>query len=147
MLIGRGLKDGYLIKQELREIIGDGLNTLALDGMRLLIIIPDSTRTMPMSILFEIFVEQLQHRVKKMDFLVALGTHQPLNDYQLSRMAGKQVVNGKFGNIQIFNLEWHKPETFIHIGTISAKEIELITKSLLNHEVPVHVRKLILNYD
>jgi nickel-dependent lactate racemase len=147
MVIGKGLKDGYLIKKEVREIIGDGLNTLALDGMRLLIIIPDSTRTMPMPILFDLFEELLHHRVKKLDYLVALGTHQPLNDSQLSTMVGKQVVNGKVGNIQIFNHEWHKPETFVHIGTIPANEIELITKALLNQEVPIHVNKLILNYD
>jgi nickel-dependent lactate racemase len=102
---------------------------------------------MPMPILFDLFEELLHHRVKKLDYLVALGTHQPLNDSQLSTMVGKQVVNGKVGNIQIFNHEWHKPETFVHIGTIPANEIELITKALLNQEVPIHVNKLILNYD
>ena len=46
-----------------------------LDGKRVLIIIPDGTRSMPMPLMFNLFEELLGRRVKALDYLVALGTH------------------------------------------------------------------------
>ena len=147
MIIGKGLDEGYLTNDEVHEIVRDGLNSLAVDSKRVLIIIPDSTRTMPMPIMFELFEDLLGNRVKKLDYLVALGTHQPLNASQLSNLVGKQVIDWKAGESRIFNHEWQKPETFVCVGTIPANEIELITKGLLNQDVPVNVNKLIFDYD
>lgn len=147
MIIGMGLNEGYLTNDELHEVVSEGLNSIALDGKRVLAIIPDSTRTMPMPMVFDLFEEFLLLRVKNLDYLVALGTHQPLNDSQLSKLVGRTVVTGKAGNSRIFNHAWHKPETFSHIGTIHASEIELITNGMLNQEVSVQVNKMIFDYD
>jgi len=147
MIIGKGMNEGYLTKEELSEIVYDGLNSLALDGKRVLAIIPDRTRTMPMPVMFDVFEEILHNRVKKLDYLVALGTHQLLNDSQLSQLVGRIVVGGKAGNSWIFNHAWNLPETFSHIGTIPASEIELITNGLLKQDVPVQINKLIFDYD
>jgi nickel-dependent lactate racemase len=147
MIIGKGLDEGYLTNDEVHEIVRDGLNSLAVDSKRVLIIIPDSTRTMPMPIMFDLFENLLGNRVKKLDYLVALGTHQPLNTSQLSKLVGRQVIEGKAGDRQIFNHEWQKPETFVHLGTIPANKIELITKGLLNQDVLVQINKLIFDYD
>ncbi len=44
-----------------------------------LVIIPDSTRTAPMPLLFRLFHDALWSRAA-LDFLVALGTHPPMDD-------------------------------------------------------------------
>lgn len=147
MIIGKGSNEGFLSNDELHEIVCDGLNSFKLDGKRVLVIIPDRTRTMPMPMVFALFEELLENRVKNLDYLVALGTHQPLNDYQLSQLVGRKVMGGKAGNSRIFNHAWHMPETFSHIGTIPAQEIQLITDGLLNQEVQVQVNKLVFDYD
>ena len=147
MVIGNGLKEGYLTNYELREIVSEGINSLSLDGKRLLVLIPDATRTMPMPFMFDLLQEILGQRVKQMDFLVALGTHQPLSDIQLSALVGKQVRDGKVGNIRIYNHEWQKAETFIQIGTIPAEEIRQISEGKIIQDVPVRLNKLINNYD
>lgn len=147
MVIGTGLNSGYLSKQKIQEIISSGLNSLELDGKSVLVIIPDNTRTMPMPIVFDLFKQMLDKRVKKLDYLVALGTHQPLDDEQLSRLVGRQVLSGEVGNIKIFNHQWSRPETFSHIGTISADEIKSITNGLLDQDMPVEVNRLIFSYD
>ena len=72
----------------------EALGTLALDGKRVLILIPDSTRSMPMPLMFNLFEKYLGTRVAKLDYLVALGTHQPMTDAQLSKLIGRPVVNG-----------------------------------------------------
>ena len=89
MVIGRGYTDRDLTDDEAREIVREGLGTLAVDGKRVLILIPDGTRTMPMPLMFDLFQELLVPRAAAMDYLVALGTHQPMSDAQLSKLVGQ----------------------------------------------------------
>jgi nickel-dependent lactate racemase len=147
MIIGKGVNEGYLNENDIRAIMRDSLDTLDLDGRRVLILIPDSTRTMPMPLLFSLFEEFLGRKVLIMDYLVALGTHQPLEDGQLSKLVGRQVVNGQIGTVRIFNHEWQKPDIFVHLGNIPADEIDQITGGLLSCEVPVKLNRRIFDYD
>ena len=48
MTIGRGLVDRYLGAQEMRDFVSEALATSPVDGKRVLILIPDGTRTMTM---------------------------------------------------------------------------------------------------
>ena len=52
--VGKGVADGYLSPDELDAIARDGLGALPVDGRRVLVIIPDGTRTMPMPLMFEL---------------------------------------------------------------------------------------------
>jgi nickel-dependent lactate racemase len=147
MMIGNGFTDRYLTDDETGALIGESLDTLPLDGKRTLMIIPDGTRSMPMPLMFNQFERFLGKRVKSLDYLVALGTHQPMSDGKLSKLVGRTVVNGQAGASHIFNHEWSNPANFAHIGTIPASEIQQITSGLMSQEVPVKLNKLIFNYD
>jgi nickel-dependent lactate racemase len=147
MVIGKGIDQGYLSKYELREIVHDGLNCLAVDGMRVLVIIPDTTRTMPMPLMFDLLNGALQCRVQKLDYLVALGTHPPLSDQQLSSLVGKPVIHGMAGDIALYNHAWSKAATFSEVGIIHAAEVSHISGGLLSQDVSVRLNKLIYNYD
>jgi lactate racemase len=147
MIIGKGFTDHYLTEAETGEIVAQALESLQLDGKRVLIIIPDGTRTMPMPLMFNLFEGFLGPRVKTMDYLVALGTHQPMSDAQLSRLVGRNVVNGHTGANHIFNHNWNDPGNFVNIGTLPASEISEITSGLMSQSVPVRLNKLIFNYD
>ena len=147
MIIGNGSENGYLSNNEIRAIVEESLNSLVLDGKRVIILIPDCTRTMPMPLMFDMFEELLCQKVRALYFLVALGPHQPLSDFQLSKLVGREVVEGKVGNTRIFNHEWQKHDTFVHIGEIPAPEIHQITEGLLTREVPVALNKRIFEYD
>ncbi len=139
--------DRYLTDDEVREIVREGLGTLAVDGKRVLILIPDGTRTMPMPLMFDLFQELLAPRAAALDYLVALGTHQPMSDAQLSKLVGRTVVNGQAGQSHIFNHEWSDPANLADLGAIPASEISQITGGLMAQDVPVKLNKLILDYD
>ncbi len=47
-------------------------------GQHVLVLIPDHTRTVPLPLLFRLIVEIL-HDARQLDFMVALGTHLPLD--------------------------------------------------------------------
>jgi nickel-dependent lactate racemase len=147
MTIGMGFTDRYLGAAALRNLVGEALATVALDRKRVLVLIPDGTRTMPMPQMFEAFRELLCPRVKALDYLVALGTHPPMTDAQLSKLTGQNVVEGMIGDTHIFNHHWEDPGSFVKLGVIPAAEISQITSGLMSQEVPVTLNKLILDYD
>jgi nickel-dependent lactate racemase len=147
MVIGKGYEDSYLSEAETRELMAEALEPADLTGKRVLILIPDGTRTVPMPMMFRLFNDLLAGRVAALDYLVALGTHQPMSDAALSQLVGQPVVNGVLGDTHIFNHHWDRPETFVTLGTIPAAQIEKISEGLLSQAVPVRLNRLILDYD
>jgi len=147
MVIGQGFTDRYLMDAAVRDIVRESLDSLDLDRKRVLIIIPDGTRSMPMPLMFSLFREYLDERVRTLDYLVALGTHQPMSDSQLGKLIGQTVTDGHAGKSHIFNHEWQEPANFAHIGTIPAEEVSHITNGLMSEDVPVRLNKIIFDYD
>ncbi|MEN6524749.1 MAG: lactate racemase domain-containing protein, partial [Anaerolineaceae bacterium] len=147
MVMGAGFSDRYLTTEETCDLVKQALDSLAVDDKRVLVLIPDGTRTMPMPLMAELFERYLAPRVKKMDYLVALGTHQPMTDSQLSKLIGRKVIDGQAGSSHIYNHLWNEPSTFTQIGTIHSGEILLLSNGMLSEEVPVRLNKLINEYD
>lgn len=141
--------DGYLSDEEVRALAAQALEQADLDGKRVLIIIPDSTRTAPISFFFRLFYEQLWSRVAALDYLVALGTHMPLGDEALNRLAGitARERHTTYAGVHLFNHRWDLPETLATLGVIPAAEIERITQGKLVQDLPVTVNRLVLNYE
>ncbi len=147
MTVGQGTADGYLTPEQIERVAREGLAALPVDGRRLLVIIPDGTRTMPMPLMFETLERELGGRVAALDYLVALGTHSPMTDAQLSAHVGRPVVNGRAGARRIFNHRWDDPATFASLGVIPARDIADVTGGRLREDVPVALNRLATEYD
>jgi len=146
-MLGFGSTDRFLTEDETREIVRAGLASLSLAGKRVLCIIPDGTRTMPMPQFFALFRDLLGGHVAALDFLVALGTHPPMDDAALSRLVGAPVVDGRSGGSRIFNHDWADPATFATIGEIPAAEIAALSGGRLSQPVSVSLNRRIFDYD
>jgi nickel-dependent lactate racemase len=147
MLIGKGNPRQDLSDNELSSLVSEALESLAVDGKRVLILIPDGTRTMPMPRMFELFEQLLGARVAALDYLVALGTHRPMTDAQLSKLVGCKVVDGQTGSSHIYNHRWDDQDNFTYIGAIPSSEIETQSSGLMHQSVPVRLNRLIFAYD
>jgi nickel-dependent lactate racemase len=146
-VIGRGLADGFLDEHEIRRIVREASASMDVSGRRVLCLIPDGTRTMPMPLMFRLLREEIGSRAAAFDFLVALGTHMPMTDEQLGRLVGQPVDGGRAGATQIFNHHWEQPGTFVTLGMIPAAETAALTGGRLAEDVPVALNRLILDYD
>ena len=51
-VVGQGTLSGFLTDDVVDRIVADGLGALPVDGRRVLVIVPDGTRTMPMPFMF-----------------------------------------------------------------------------------------------
>jgi nickel-dependent lactate racemase len=147
-LLGKGMERGTLTSEEVREIVHDAVAEIEVRGKRVLTIIPDGTRTIPMPLMFE----RLQHEMKqqgaaKSDYLVALGTHRAMSEEHLSTHMGQAVRDGRCGQATVVNHRWDTPETFAEVGVIPRAEVERLSNGLLHDEIPVRVNRLIFDYD
>ena len=146
MVVGEGSSSRYLSRHDMRRLLRQALGG-RLDGQRVLAIIPDGTRTMPMPLVAELLDEELGGAVAALDYLVALGTHRPMDDGQLSALLGRPVANGRAGRSRVDNHRWDDPATFAVFGTLSATEVAELTGGLINRDVPVALNRRLRDYD
>jgi lactate racemase len=149
MFIGTGYTDRFLSEDEIRELVFDGFAQADVSGKRVLVIIPDGTRTAPNGELFRLFHEAIGGKAAKLDYLVALGTHIAMSDDALNRLVGITAEERatKYASTRIFNHAWDDPDALVRLGTIGANEIDQLTGGLFRQEVPVTVNRLVLDYD
>ena len=149
-VIGTGYADGQsLSEQEVRDLCARGFERLDPDGKRLLVIIPDGTRTVPLDMMFRIFYELLSGRAAALHYLIALGTHQPMTPEKIAERVGqtRESLERDYPEVKIFNHRWEEPETFRTIGEIAAEEIEQISGGLFREGLTVTINKMIFDYD
>src|SRR5205085_5320713 len=144
-LIGKGYEDGFLTEAEIRRLMAAALDAMRLDGKRVLILIPDRTRTAPIPQMFRLFHDLLGPRVALLDYLIALGTHPLMSEAAINQLVGVTAEERAtiFASVRVFNHRWDVPETFATLGEISAAEINQITGGLLDQAVDVRLNKLI----
>ena len=121
-------------------------------GQRVLVLIPDHTRSLPLPQLFRLLVELL-HDVRRLEFMVALGTHPPLSEVQLNRLVGvtKEERSGKFKHVGLVNHAWNDPGTLTTVGTLSREQIKAIAGErwhpTLGGDVAVNINRAVNDFD
>jgi nickel-dependent lactate racemase len=149
MVIQRQNKETCVDFEQAREAVGEFFSRNDYTGKRILLLIPDNTRSGPIGEIFKIIYEFLGPKAKAVNCLIALGTHQPMSEQQICARLSMTLdeCKNKYAAVKFFNHEWEKPQTFTSIGKISADEIEQISDGLFREEVDVAINKLLFEYD
>src|SRR5438045_3577082 len=87
-MIGTGTPTHALSDADVERLLTESLDPLPLDDKRLLVIIPDGTRTAPIPLMFRLLHERLGHRVERLGYLIALGTHPAMPEEAIERLVG-----------------------------------------------------------
>jgi nickel-dependent lactate racemase len=113
MIIGQGSTTETLSADSVRELLTHALQPMALDGKRVLVIIPDGTLTAPIPLLFRLLYEQIGRRVARLDYLVALGTHQHMSVDAIDRLVDVTSAERaeRYPKAAVFNHRWDLPGT------------------------------------
>ncbi len=151
MIISKGSTAETLTDEEVAQFLQQACESLAVDGKRVLVIIPDGTRTCPLPLMFRQLHAHLGQRARQLDYLVALGTHQPMPAEALSRLLETRVAEDgsveEYPGGRIFNHHWSDPQALQTIGVIGRAEAAELTGGLLADEIPVTLNRLIFAYD
>ena len=179
MILGKGSTTAALTTEEVQALlaradeellVGAGLDPT---NKRVLVLIPDGTRTAPIPLLFRLLYEQVGRRAAQFDYLIALGTHPPMVHEAIDHLVGVTAVQRvnepgytiktpyidhlvgvtaaqraeRYPNVRIFNHDWANPQMLQTIGVISRKEAAELTGGLLADDIPVRLNRLIFDYD
>jgi len=136
-----------LTGEEVRQFVAEAVSQISIKGKRVLIIIPDGTRTMPMPLMFELLQAEIGAHAAACDYLVALGTHAHMDEAQLSKMLGRRVADGMCETAHIFNHRWDSPETFVEIGVIPTADVTRISGGVLSEPIRIQINRLLFDYD
>jgi nickel-dependent lactate racemase len=148
-IIGNGFEDRIMSEDMVVEIVHKSLDNAKLDGKRVLVVIPDHTRTAPIPLMFRTLYGLLADRARALDFIVALGTHPPMPMEHILQLVGitEQKRRQKYSKSNFFNHHWKDRDALVSIGTISEDEIERISGGLFRMEVNLTINKLVTEYD
>ena len=140
-----------LTEYEVRNTLVNALEH-QLTNQRVLVLIPDHTRSLPLPFLFRAMVDVL-HDAKQLDFMVALGTHPPLSEESIYKLVGITVDerNTEYATIGLLNHAWDTPSALTSLGVMEQDEIKGIAgdhwHSSLPNEVDIRINKAALEYD
>ncbi len=134
---------------EVREKLEVACGDIGIDGRRVLVIIPDNTRTAPVGLFFRLLHQLCAGRAEKLDYLVALGTHPPLSEEDLLKRVGitRTEKRDLYPDVGLFNHRWDRKDTFAGIGLIGEREMQELTGGLLREPAEVTVNRMIFDYD
>lgn len=140
---------GFLKPEEISQFVHKICSELDVQGKKVLVIIPDQTRSMPMPLMFHVLTEALSKKANKLDYIIALGTHPPLPEDMICKLLGitHEEKHTIYKDINIFNHAWQDPNVLHLLGVISKEQIYEFSNGLLNQEVPVQINRIILDYD
>ncbi len=136
-------------EDRLQQMCRKFFKEISLDGKKLLIIIPDHTRTAPMDVIFRILYTLLADRVRTFDVLVALGTHPPMSEESIYRRVGidRDIHQTRYRKARFFNHHWDIPSHLRTVGILSKEDVEEISGGLLRQKVEITINKMIYDYD
>jgi lactate racemase len=155
MFLGKGSTTAAMTTEEIQELLASAVDELLVGAgldqthRRVLVIIPDGTRTAPIPLFFRLLYEQLGYRVAQLDYLIALGTHQPMSRAAIDHLVGATAAQRaiSYPNVRIFNHAWNDPQMLQTVGVIPRSEAAELTGGMLAPDVPITLNRLIFAYD
>ena len=135
--------------EQVSEIIARGCPADELRGKRILLIVPDATRSCPLDIVFREVHRQLAGEAAALDVMVALGTHAPMSEEAICERLGISMEERKelFSKVRLINHEWDNPAALREVGKLTEDEISTLSGGLFSMEVTVTINARLFDYD
>ncbi len=139
----------FLTDFHVRDLVAAALAPLRLSGQRVLLIVPDATRTAPIGLLFRTIYDLIGRQTKALDVMIALGTHPPMTDDAINRRLEitPEERAGRYARVRMLNHAWNDPAALAHLGTIAAREIGELSGGLFKMDVDVTINRAVFDYD
>lgn len=147
--------DTALDRATVTRVVGDALRGRH-TGQRVLVIVPDHTRSVPLPLLLEALLEGLAD-ADAIDILIALGTHPPLSRAAIIGLVGERVSAATRDpgvgrpSVTVDNHRWRDDRVLATIATITEAQIVEIAGGAwhesLAGDLPVRINRAVLDHD
>lgn len=145
----RAQDENGLTGSQVAQVVGETCAGKDFVGRRVLVIVPDNTRTAPVGMVFKALHHELSPLVIAMDVMIALGTHQPMSEAAICQRLELSDAerNGPYAGVRFLNHAWNNPDELQEIGIISGSTVRDLTDGLFEMDVPVELNRHVLTYD
>lgn len=144
-----GGANGNVSAAQVAEVVAKAMPRADYAGKKVLLIVPDHTRTAPVGLMFKTIFDEIGGVAAGLDVLIALGTHVAMTEEAICERLEITLDERRsaYRSVWFFNHAWDNPQALQQVGTITAEEISQLTGGLFAMDVPVEVNKLVFNYD
>ena len=136
--------------QQLHTAVTTGLQHRDWRGQRVLVLIPDGTRTMPMPRYFAVVRAALRAAgARSQTWMIALGTHPAMDDAAIDKLLGcdhRQVCVDE-PDIRVVNHEWQNDTALVSVGHIDSDTMHRLSNGLSQETVDVRINRQVLAHD
>jgi len=149
---GTGRAGQALSYEQVAAIVAEAAAEIAPAGKRILVVIPDHTRTCPLGLVTRLLHQAIAPKAAKLDFLIALGTHPAMTDAMIDKLLDvepglrAQALPGS----EVFNHQWQNPDALARIGRLASDEIAAQIPPdcrRFARDIDVTINKRIFDYD
>ncbi len=152
MVIAQAISDTSLLTHDqIMQVLTQGLGG-TFKGQKVLVLIPDHTRSLPLPELFRMLVDVL-HEARELNFMVALGTHPGYDDAGLNHLVGITAAERAttFKHVGLLNHAWDDPAALTSLGVIGHDELRQLAGSSYHYSLPteinVRINRAVLEHD
>lgn len=139
-----------IMKCESLGMVQDVVRGWNVRGRRVLLVVPDRTRTCPLAEVFHaVHPALVDSGASRVDVMVALGTHAPLPEPVILEHLGitPKEREGAYRNVRLLNHAWNDPAQLTSLGVIPSADIAALSDGLFSMEVEVRVNRVVRDYD
>lgn len=142
---------GLLSYDTVMETLLKGLGG-KLTGQKVLVLIPDHTRSLPLPRLFRMVVDVLRD-AKELNVMVALGTHPGYDEAGLNRLVGITAEERAttYKHVGLLNHAWNDPAALTSLGVLEQDEIKQLAGPYWHPSLPdrvdIRINKAVLEHD
>ena len=143
---------GLLSREAIMEVLVNGLGGGRYAGQKVLVLIPDHTRSLPLPELFRMMVEVLRD-ARELCFMAALGTHPGYSEEGLNHLVGITAEERatQFKHVGLLNHAWDDPAALASLGVIDRDEIKQLAgpnwHPSLPAEIDIRINRAALEHD
>ncbi|MEN8904944.1 MAG: lactate racemase domain-containing protein [Clostridiales bacterium] len=149
-MIGNGYVNKIIEEDEFINLINKALEKDNWKGKKVLLVLPDLTRSAPISLMYRTIYNKLKDQVDCVDGLIALGTHSALSMNKIFERLGitEEEYNNTFSKkSKFYNHEWQSSDKLKKIGEISKDKVSEITNGIIKENVSIVINNRIFEYD
>lgn len=116
---------------------------------KILLVVPDQTRTAPLGLLFKAFCELWLNSAAQLDVMIALGTHPAMSEKAiLQRLEISQEERlASYKKVCFYNHVWDNPAELKTVGHLTSDMVSEITDGIFSLDVEVTINRKIFDYD